>query len=111
MMIEVRIDLYELRKIQHNITHSIRMIEALKAAGIPVAGILITHGVERGTMIWLKEEDLDDESWVIKWYDTDEDMACSKWRLEASGSGQAYRWRRFADARTPVVTVDDDDEL
>lgn len=109
-MIEVRIDLPVLRKIEHSVTHSIAFIKILREnAGIPLEGVLINHGVTRGTMVWTKEEDLDEESWVIRWHDDGEPVMLKgvSLKLVASGSGQGFTWKRYRDVNAP----DEDDEL
>lgn len=105
-MIEVIISRDELGRIQHNVTHSIRMIEALKAAGIPIDGVLITHGISRGTMEWSRDEDLDADNWVIRWWDEGEKRH-TRGTLKASGHGVGYTWRRFLG----YGEVMEDDEL
>lgn len=108
-MIEVRIDLIELRKIKHDVLHSITMIEVLKKAGIPIDGVLLTRGVTRGTLVWSIEEDLDGETWVIRWCDDSEDFAMRgpKQPIEATGAGQAFTWKRYRNPNKPV----EDEEL
>ena len=109
-MIEVRIDLPVFRRIEHNVTHFIELCRMLRTqAGIPLEGVLISQGVTRGTMIWTREEDLDEESWVIRWYDTDEDPSLDKSALTiaASGKESTCTWVRYKNVNTP----DEDDEL
>lgn len=101
-MIEVRIDMDELNKITHDVTHSIRMIEALKKAGIPFMGILLAKGVERGTLVWCREESLDSDIQIIQWYDTNETPLTSpRGKKEASGNGHAFTWVRYENPNAP----------
>lgn len=111
-MIEVQIDADALRKITHDISHSIRMIEVLKSAGIPLCGVLITKGIERGMMVWDAIEDLDGDVWRIRWYDTHEKPEHTYKRV-GSGKGEAYVFTRYDDITVPPPPppVNEDDEL
>lgn len=101
-MIEVRIDMDEMNKITHDVTHSIRMVEALKKAGIPFMGILLAKGVERGTLIWGREESLDSDIQIIQWYDTNETpLTGIRSKKEASGSGPGFTWVRYENPNAP----------
>ncbi len=94
-MIELRIDVDAMKRIQHSVTHSIQMIAAMKAAGIPIDGVLITHGITHGTMQWSVEDDIDGKVWVIRWYDKGEESR--NFKKVASGKGEAYSWARYTD--------------
>lgn len=107
-MIAIQIDLIELRKIKHDVLHSITMIELLKKVGIPIDGVLLTRGVTRGTMVWTREEDLDNETWVIRWFDDGEPQdRCGP--IEARGHGHAYTWVRHRNINAPALPVEDDE--
>ena len=71
-MIELKFDLYELKKNPHELLINIKLIEALRAAGIPVVGRLVPSAVEYGTMVWSIEEDLDGDTLVVQWFDRTE---------------------------------------
>lgn len=97
-MIVVRFDAALLRTIKHDILHSIRMIEALKKAGVPIDGTLLFRGVTRGTMIWQVEEDIDGDSYVLSWFDDSEPLKLphpTGQEMLAQGSGDGYKWQRF----------------
>ena len=98
-MIELRINRAELARIEHNVTHSIKMIEAMKKVGIPVSGVLITHGIEHGRMVWGN----DGGDHVIRWYAQDESEHSQR-TVGSTGSGPGYRWTKYVEA-------DDGDEL
>lgn len=71
-MIEVRVDLDDLRKVTHEVLYNIALIERMRKAGIPVVGRLIPSAVTHGTVIWTVDEDLDGDTLVIRWYERDE---------------------------------------
>lgn len=104
-MIEVRIDINEMQHHQHNILHSIKMIQALKQAGLPVIGKIVFNGVEKGRMSWWREADLDTDDCVIRWYDKEE-YPEGPWRKVASGGGHGYSWDRY-ELVTASVQEDD----
>lgn len=108
-MIEVRIDVDVMRRIQHNVTHSIVMIDALKKAGIPIDGVLITHGITHGHMTWEVQQGIDGDEWVICWYesvsqwhDFRTNAARNSLKKQASGKGEAFTWTRWGDSNAPA---------
>ena len=109
-MIEVRVDVERLLKSEHNILHSIQMIQSLKAAGVPVIGNIAMLGVSHGKLIQFKETGLDDE-WVVQWFADDEialvPNAAMKGKPEAKGSGSYFTWFRVGAPARPV----EDEEL
>jgi hypothetical protein len=94
-VIEVRIDVDVIQNHGHNILHSILMINALKAAGIPVIGKIAFCGPARGRLIQHREVDLDNDEWVIRWYDDGEAIGDALVPVER-GSGMGYSWIRYA---------------
>ncbi len=100
-MIEVRIEHDWMQQHQHNILHSILMMEALRTAGLPVIGKIIFHGPARGTMITTFEDDLDGGAYVIHWYDKGEPGNGKSRKMVASGSGKGYTWRRYENPLRP----------
>lgn len=109
-MIEARLDLDELRKVQHNVLHAIEFIKALKAAGIPVIGNIVMNGVERGRLEMRREQDMDGDIIIVRWFDDDETaLARSHLRKTDFGSGKGYSWIRFEDSSKAVeVTAKSD---
>ena len=102
-MIEARLDLDELRKVQHNVLHAIDFIKVLKAAGIPVIGNIVMNGVERGRLEMHREQDMDGDIIVVRWFDHGETiLAGSSWRKADFGNGKGYSWIRFEDSSKPV---------
>ena len=91
-MIEVRIDIDHMQRHQHNVMHSILMMNALREAGIPVIGKIIFNGPERGKLISWREQDLDSDTWVVRWYDDDEDPTpgAVAWVPVSNGSGKGF---------------------
>jgi hypothetical protein len=105
MMIELRIDKSGPVCNGHaDILNSINMVQALKAAGVPIQGILIAKGIERGRMTWHNEDDIDGEVWVIGW--TDEPAAQQRGKPTARGDGRGYTWARWGHL---PATVEDDE--
>jgi hypothetical protein len=94
-MIELRIDKDGAVCNGHtDILCSIAMVEAAKAAGIPIQGILIAKGIERGTLMWFNESDIDGDVWVIRWLD-DGEKADKKLPVTGRGQGRGYSWIRY----------------
>lgn len=94
-MIEVRIDISWMQKHQHNIMHSILMMQALRAAGMPVIGKIIFNGPERGQLIQWRENDLDGDDWVVEWWPVPQRYV--KGPVHSSGSGKGFKWVRYAE--------------
>lgn len=108
-MIEARIDLTEVSKIQHEVLFHIELRKVLAQAGIPFDGVLVTRGVKRGTMVWLKHEDLDNDTWVIRWYDEGEPMADKGLVVEETGRGPHFTWTRYRNPNAPAKAIEDDE--
>ena len=111
-MIEVRIDTHLLQNHQHNIMHSVMMMDALRKAGVPVIGKIIFNGPERGTLLQWREQDLDGDEWVIRWYDTHEhhnDIGVT-YRKVANGLGVGFRWDKYEDVNAPAPVVQQKEE-
>lgn len=72
-MIELKLSLDDLRKVTHEVLYNIKLVEALRAAGVPVVGRLIPSAVEYGHLVWAIDEDLDiGDILLIQWYDRGE---------------------------------------
>lgn len=99
-MIEVRIDRDALDKINHDVQHSIYVIDKLKKAGIPIRGNLITRGVERGRLTWHNDDGLDGIEWVIRWFDDGEKKPAAGWKVAEKGKGESFTWTRFVNPET-----------
>lgn len=105
MMIEVRIDKSGPVCNGHtDILNSINMVQALKAAGLPLQGTLIAKGIERGRMQWYNEDDIDGEVWVIVW--TDLAATPERGKPTARGAGRGYAWVRWGE---PQAAIEDDE--
>lgn len=109
-MIELRVDVAKLKKTEHNILHSIQMIQSLKAAGVPVIGNIAMLGVSHGKLIQFNEIGLDEE-WVVQWFADDEITLGihpkARGKTEACGSGSYFTWFRVGAPARPV----EDEEL
>lgn len=109
-MIEARLDHDIVTKCQENILHSIVTIQLLRDAGVPIYGNIVMHGPERGVLTQHREEDLDRNDWVIRWFDDDEPMFGPKEKptqpVERIGSLQFGSWTRYRNPNKPM-----DDEL
>jgi hypothetical protein len=66
-IIEVRVPLEDVMKLQHEVLANIKTVEKLRAAGIPVVGKLVLSGITHGTMTHRVEEDLDGDTLVYEW--------------------------------------------
>lgn len=111
-MIEARLDHDFLAKCQNNILHSIVTIQALKDAGVPIFGHILMHGPARGVLTQHSEEDLDQNEWVMRWFDDDEPMIGPKEQptqpVEATGILQFGRWTRYRNPKKPRPVEDDE---
>lgn len=99
-MIEVRIDVQLMQMHQHNIMHSILMMKALREAGVPVIGKIIFSGPERGVLVQWREQDMDGDEWVVRWYDENEnnnDTGVTYHKI-STGVGVGFSWARYEDA-------------
>lgn len=65
--IEVRVSLDDVKKLQHEVLENIKVVEKLRAAGIPVIGKLVLSGITHGTLTHRVEEDLDGDTLVYVW--------------------------------------------
>lgn len=109
-MIEVKIDVLTMERITNDVSHSIEMVKTLKRAGIPLRGILLAKGIERGEMRWRTLEDLDGDTWVIEWTDTHEKPG-HQYKQVASGGGTGYTFKVYEDITVPPPKRVEDDEL
>lgn len=98
-MIEVRIDINWMQEHQHNIMHSILMMNALRDAGIPVIGRIVFNGPARGILHQHRENTLDGDDWVVRWWNevVEQTGVYPKGRVIARGSGYGYSWIRYED--------------
>lgn len=71
-MIEVRVDLDAIKKLDHEVLANIKIVEQLRDAGIPIIGKLVLSGITHGTLIHHVDEDIDGDTLVYRWYDRDE---------------------------------------
>ena len=113
-MIEAKLDIAALNLVKHEMLHSIDMMKHLRAAGIPIVGVLMMRGIEYGVMEWSRETSPDGDYWCMRWFDVNEPRAATKgWIKEASGEGEAYSWVRYRHESMPATTTanDEDDEL
>lgn len=108
-MIELRIDTDALVKTKTDVLASIYMVQAFKEAGVPIVGTLIAKGLERGSMTWLREDGLDGDEWVIRWFD-DEEGPMHRGPVEAKGRHALYSWTRYRNLSKPIPTTDDEDD-
>lgn len=65
--IEVRVSLDDVKKLQHEVLENIKVVEKLRAAGIPMIGKLVLSGITHGTLTHRVEEDLDGDTLVYMW--------------------------------------------
>jgi hypothetical protein len=65
--ITLRVDLEALKKLQHEVLANIKIVEKMRAAGIPVIGKLVLSGITHGTLTHRVEEDLDGDVLVYSW--------------------------------------------
>lgn len=106
-MIEVRMNLVDMKRIKNDILYSITMQDRLRAAGMPIIGTLLMRGVERGVIVWHVEPDLDGDIGVIRWYDVGESMTPGTEWVEIEGEQlQAHSWTKY---RLAGVTVEDEE--
>lgn len=111
-MIEVRIDTELLQNHQHNILHSIVMMDALRKAGIPVIGKIVFNGPERGCLVQWREQDMDGDQWVIQWFDEGEDVwpyarlgyLKANRKKTRNGLGVGFSWSEWIDPENPPKT-------
>ena len=118
-MIEIRIDTDLLQNHQHNIMHSIVMMDVLRKAGVPVIGKIVFNGPERGCFVQWREQDMDGDQWVIQWFDDGETAVpyasptylranCRKTR---NGLGVGFSWAEWIDpTKPPTKTVEAKEE-
>jgi hypothetical protein len=115
-MIIVRIDTDLLQSHQHNIMHSIHMMQVLRAAGMPVIGKIIFNGPERGTFVQWREQDLDGDEWVVQWWDEYENGRAGAnsrtsprgWLVTGTGRGHGFTWTTYRHPDDPAPVVSDD---
>ena len=110
-MIEIRIDTDLLQNHQHNILHSIVMMDVLRKAGVPVIGKIVFNGPERGCFVQWREQDMDGDQWVIQWFDegehlnpTKHDQAFlrSRCKKTRNGIGVGFSWAEYIDHNAPA---------
>lgn len=65
--IEVRVPHDDIKKIQHEVTANIALVERLRKAGIPIIGRLVLSGITHGTLTHHVESDLDGDTLVYRW--------------------------------------------
>ncbi len=115
-MIEVTFSNDITKKFDHEIHAVVRIMDAMRKAGIPIVGTLHFRGVERGYLTWTLEEDLDDDAVLIRWWDVNDpcpvELKGVPLRVVASGNANngeglnGFKWRRFVP-----VDYDDPDEI
>lgn len=106
-MIEIRVDVDHMQQHQHNILHSIIMMQMLREAGVPVIGKIVFNGPERGTLLQWRDSDMDGDVWVIRWYDKHEhhnDIGVT-YRKTGMGGGIGFSWVRYEDINAPELAV------
>lgn len=108
-MIEVRINSDILQNHQHNIMHSIIMMNVLREAGMPIMGKIIFNGPKHGTLTMHTEVDIDGDELVVRWYADGESQEPGRdLDLVASGRGIGFTWRRFAGpGDVPLKTAEE----
>ena len=95
-MIEVLIDGYALSmRARSGSATEMLVLSMCREAAIPVKGVFLFKGVERGSLYW--EELQFDKIWRICWYDTDETPRNPKavYKLVTSQEGDGFEWRVF----------------
>lgn len=72
--IEVRVPYDDIKKIQHEVTANIMLVEKLRKKGIPFNGRLVLSGITHGTLTLHVESDLDGDTLVYRWEGEDEEL-------------------------------------
>ena len=65
--IEVRVPLEDVMKLQHEVLANIKLVEKMRAAGIPIIGKLVLSGITHGTLTHHVDDDLDGDTLVYTW--------------------------------------------
>lgn len=65
--INLRVSLDDIKKLKHEVLENIKLVEKMRAAGIPVVGKLVLSGITHGTLTHHVEEDLDGDTLVYTW--------------------------------------------
>jgi hypothetical protein len=101
-MIEIRIPKNGVVCISTNdVMNSISMINTLKIAGVPFEGILLARGITHGVLTWHTEEDLESDTWVIRWFEDGdalsvkplaETMTANEFRAIRWNDDRGFRW-------------------
>lgn len=104
-MIEVEISEYEANKFDHDTLLGVALMKALKEAGVPVMGkSFVLRGVERGTLTYRNDEDMNGIAHVFRWCeDQDDRKTGTPLRVKVS-TGVCRKWGRHA-------VLPEDDEL
>ena len=111
-MIEIRIDTDLLQTHQHNILHSIVMMDVLRKAGVPVIGKIVFNGPERGCFVQWREQDMDGDQWVIQWFDDgehlnpanyDQAFLLSRCKKTRNGLGVGFSWAEYRSHDEPAA--------
>jgi len=111
-MIEVRIDIDHMQRHQHNVMHSILMMNVLREAGMPVIGKIIFNGPERGRIVQWRESDLDNDTWVVQWFDDKEpQLPMHKFSRFKGGQGKGFTWVEYRDETFVNTLNKEDDDL
>lgn len=63
-MIEVRIPLAVLNRFDNDVHAGVRVLEALREAGVPVRGALFPRGVDTGTLTVTDDALFEDQVWT-----------------------------------------------
>lgn len=103
-MIEVRFEAGRLMKIVNDVAHHAQVKTALQNLGIPVVGTLWLRTVSRGVLIMFTEEDIDDDTFVWRWYSPSEWGALINAQLPSykqteickKGKGEGYTWAFYS---------------
>lgn len=109
-MIEVKMNLVDLSRIENDCLCSITVIQRLKQLGVPIIGVVSVRTVARGTLTWTLEEDMDGDLAVVRWYDVKEPPFDKKYIKCESRDEGVWSWTRY---RFPGLSAPQpvDDEL
>lgn len=65
--ITLRVEADSIKKLQHEVLANIKLVEKMRAAGIPIIGKLVLSGITHGTLTHHVEDDLDGDTLVYTW--------------------------------------------
>lgn len=65
--ITLRVDADSVKKLQNEVLANIKLVEKMRAAGIPIIGKLVLSGITHGTLTHHVEDDLDGDTLVYTW--------------------------------------------